>query len=101
MPIERQARAPLTRRDKQLIATLCAAVLAGAVAIVIAIATRSPRSNTGCVQVTLPSTMGGATIRRCGTAARVFCHEQRSIAVVAAACRRDGYRDELMKTTAT
>jgi hypothetical protein len=101
VPIEPQARAPLTRRDKRLIAALCASLLAGAVAVVVTLATRSPRSDTGCVQVTLPSTMGGATIRRCGTAARAFCHEQRSIAVVAAACRRDGYRDELMKTTAT
>ena len=90
MPVEKQARAPLTRRDKQLIAAVCVALLAVAVALAVTIATRQPGHRSGCVEVTLPSTMGGARIRRCGADARAFCRQQRSIAAVAEACRREG-----------
>jgi hypothetical protein len=91
VPVEKQARAPLTRRDKQLIAAVCAALLAVAVALAVTLATRQPGHHSGCVEVTLPSTMGGARIRRCGADARAFCRQQRSINAVAEACRREGY----------
>src|SRR5690242_17793901 len=91
MPIEPQARAPLTRRDKQLIGTLGAALLAAALALGITLATHSSHQQADCVEVTLPSTMGGATIRRCGANARAFCRQQESIPVVAAACQKHGY----------
>jgi hypothetical protein len=94
MPVEKQARAPLTRRDKQLIAVACAAIVAAAVALAVTLATPQPGHHSGCVEVTLPSTMGGARIRRCGADARAFCRQQRSIAAVAEACRREGIPPE-------
>ncbi len=99
MPLEGQSRAPLARRDKQLIAVVCAAAVAAGIVLGIKLATRPSSHDSGCVEVTLPSTMGGATIRRCGTAAQTFCRQQGSIPVVAAACRRDGHGAELVKTT--
>jgi predicted metal-binding membrane protein len=91
VPVEKQARAPLTRRDKQLITAVCIALLAVAGALAVTLATRQPGHRSGCVEVTLPSTMGGARIRRCGADARAFCRQQRSIAAVAEACRHEGY----------
>ena len=45
-----------------------------------------------CVTVTIASTMGGATIHKCGADAARFCRENGpSDATVAAACRREGF----------
>lgn len=49
------------------------------------------------VDVSVPSTMGGASLRRCGAAARAFCRDQgRSDRTIAAACRRQGYAIETL-----
>jgi len=54
--------------------------------------TRSGSSEAGCVTVTLASTMGGATIHKCGAAAARFCRQERSgDPQIASACRRGGY----------
>jgi hypothetical protein len=44
-----------------------------------------------CVSVVIPSTMGGATIKRCGAAAQRFCRENTRDAQIASACRREGF----------
>jgi hypothetical protein len=44
-----------------------------------------------CVSVTVASTMGGAAITRCGTAAVAFCRENASDARIAVACRKEGF----------
>jgi len=44
-----------------------------------------------CVSVVVASTMGGATIERCGTAAVGFCRENANDPQIAAACRREGF----------
>jgi hypothetical protein len=92
VPVEGQwqrSRTPLTRRDKTLLA--CALVLAAAAAAVAALVLRDPKRDTStpCVVVSLPATMGGATVRRCGSDARDFCRTQGPHdPLIAAACRK-------------
>jgi hypothetical protein len=77
VPVERQwerSRTPLRRRDKITLTALAAvtAVAVGA-GIAIAVTRNDETSSKRCVDVTVPSTMGGARIRRCGAAAVTFC----------------------------
>ena len=44
-----------------------------------------------CLDVTVPSTMGGATIHKCGSDAVRFCREQAGSALIAAECRKRGF----------
>jgi hypothetical protein len=48
-------------------------VAAIAVALVISLATASPKSGHGCISVGLAYSTGGAEIYRCGSAARAMC----------------------------
>jgi hypothetical protein len=96
MPVEGQwerANAPLGRRDKRLLGALAALAAAGAAAAGIAFATSSSSpSDAGCVVVYVPSTMGGARLRNCGSAAHRFCRTQSARdATIAAACRKQGF----------
>ena len=99
VPVEgqwRRAEAPLSRRDKRLLAAT--AVVAVAVAAVGAVYAAHPsgRSDAGCVVVRLPSTMGGTEVRNCGAAAHTFCRLEGKVdTTVAAACRRAGYAADL------
>lgn len=99
MPVEGQwqrAHTPLSRRDKRLLAVLAALAAAGAVAVGIVFATQSSPSGAGCVTVDVPSTMGGARLRNCGSAAHRFCRTQGPLdARIAAACRRQGFAADL------
>ena len=89
MPVEGQARAPLTRRDKRLIGALAALLAAGAIAAGVLVATRPAHTSAGCVVVTFPSTVGGGILRRCGAAARALCATQaKTDRAIAAACKR-------------
>jgi hypothetical protein len=104
MPVEgqwRRANTPLSRRDKRLLAVAAVAVVTvGAVGGVHA-ARSSARSDTGCVVVSLPSTMGGAEVRNCGAAAHTFCHLQGTVdSTVAEACRRQGFAADLRSIAA-
>jgi hypothetical protein len=93
MPVEAQARRPLARRDRRVIAAVAllgaGAVAAGAVAYA---GHSSQPVESHCLTVTVASTMGGAAVRYCGDSARVFCAEQapRSTAI-AAECERQGW----------
>ena len=94
MPVERQwarMHTPLSRRDKLLLGALTLAAMA---AVIAAFAFRHPAHGTGrCVVVSLPATMGGATVHRCGADAREFCRTQgRADVLVAEACRAKGFR---------
>ena len=99
MPLEghwRRTNTPLSRRDKRLLVTVAGMAAIAAVVLVIAYAGRSAPSNADCVVVDVPSTMGGARLRSCGTAAHAFCRTQgRRNATIAAACRRQGYLADL------
>ncbi len=94
MPVEGQQRRPLGRRDRIVIA-----IVLGAVAIAAGVGSfayldrnGSPGSSgKGCVVVTVPASLGGATIRRCGARAVAFCRsEALRNATIADACRRAG-----------
>jgi|SRR5581483_5206259 len=93
MPVEGQARRALGRRDRWLLAGLGAG---GAVAIALGVLFTTGgthrRSGTRCIELTLASTMGGATIRRCGADAARYCRSRASRdRPVAAECHRKGF----------
>jgi hypothetical protein len=95
MPVEGQferANTPLSRRDKRLLGALAVVAAAGVAAVGIAFATHSSSSGAGCVTVDVPSTMGGARLHNCGSAAHRFCRTQGPRDVrIAAACRKQGF----------
>ena len=98
MPIEGQARTPLGRRDRFLLAAVATALLAAAAAGGVTLARSESHSSADCVVVAVPSTMGGATVRACGQAAHRFCHTQgKRDAAVAAACRSQGYAADVAR----
>ena len=98
MPVERQSRAPLGRRDRRLLYALLVVALAAAAALAIVLATRSTPASAGCVVVDVPSTMGGARLSECGAAAHTFCRTQgKTNATIGAACRRQGYAADLAR----
>ena len=68
--------------------------VAAAIAAGIVFATHSGSSSgAGCVVVDVPSTMGGARLRNCGSAAHEFCRTQgpRDPLGSRAACRKQGF----------
>jgi len=100
MPVEGQwerANTPLGRRDKRLLAVVGAvAVIAAAALAAILIARSSPPAASGCLEVKVPSTMGGASLRVCGAGAHTFCRTQGGREPrIAAACRRQGFAADL------
>jgi hypothetical protein len=96
MPLEGQADrlgSSLSGRDRHFLAIITCVLVLGAVASVFAYAS-SPAapSNEGCVVVTVASSLGGATLRNCGVAARRFCRSEGPLnGDIAAACRSEGY----------
>jgi hypothetical protein len=70
-------RTPRTfrRREKWMIGGLLATVAAIAVAVVIAVGSAGHRSANGCVDVTIPYSIGGQEFYKCGAAARALCAE--------------------------
>ncbi len=66
----------LSRRGRWIVFTICGAVLATAVALGVWSAVGSDRygpSANGCVNFTIPNSMGGLPIHYCGGKARAFC----------------------------
>lgn len=74
----RRVTAPLTRRQKRIMAAV-GALLIAVIAGVSAWGLTSPgsydRSRAGCVTVNLPSSTGGAIEHQCGAAARAVCRD--------------------------
>jgi hypothetical protein len=65
-------------------------------AIIVAIATSGDASESGCVRVDVPSTMGGSTIHACGAKAATFCsgpvaHDPALRGTALPRCRDAGY----------
>jgi len=66
----------LSRRGKWIVFSVCAVVLAAAVALGVWSAVGTDRygpSANGCVNLTIPSATGGGTLHYCGAAAKSFC----------------------------
>jgi hypothetical protein len=78
-----------------VLAAVLVLVLGGAVAAVIGSRGGSPVRR-GCIEVTVPSTLGGAVVRQCGATARGMCAQPAQNPGLAAngalrdACRRTG-----------
>jgi hypothetical protein len=97
MPMEGQwdrARTPLSGRDRRLIAIFCGlAVVAAAAALAAYLTGSHDRSNTGCITRNVASTMGGASVKTCGAAARRLCATQGRVSPsITARCEELGYR---------
>ena len=72
----RRSTAPLTRRQKRVLAAVGAlliALIAGASVWAVTSPGSYGRSHAGCVTVNLPSSTGGAIAHQCGAAARAMC----------------------------
>ena len=90
---------PLSRRQKRIMAAsliVLAVALAGGI-LFATLGGGTPTSHDGCVNITIPSTLGGATLHSCGGVAREFCAQEfaRHNALAALAqpqCRLAGYR---------
>jgi hypothetical protein len=94
VPVEGQwnrVNHPLPARDRRVLTIAACVVVLGVVGAVIAYVVHPPKSNAGCVVVTVASTMGGATQRYCGAAATKFCRDQSALASAAGRCRLLGY----------
>jgi len=89
----------LTRRQKRVFAAVGAAlvVVLGGVGVWAATDPGSyGRSGNGCVNVTVPSTTGGAILHDCGAAAqalcqRAFAHHDKIALLARPQCRQAGY----------
>jgi len=91
MPLEghwQRQNAPLGRVGKVALGVLVAAVVA--VVLVIALG-GGDSTKSGCVDVKVASTTGGAAIHACGDRAKHLCSAPDTPATVLAACRRAGY----------
>jgi hypothetical protein len=84
---------PLSRREKRLLIAVGCLLIAIVAAIAIySLADRSSsKPQAGCVTATFGASLGGATVQKCGAAAREFCRSQSlHSAQVADACRQQG-----------
>jgi hypothetical protein len=75
-----------------MLAILGAALAVGAVALILVLTLHGSSSKTasGCVDVTIASTTGGARIHACGKQAQRLCSDPAAPAVVRDRCRRAG-----------
>lgn len=96
MPFEGHADrlgTPLSGGDRRFLAIVTCAFVLGVAACAFAYQS-SPAypSNEGCVVVTVASSLGGTTLRNCGTAAERFCRSEGGLnGDIATACRRERY----------
>ena len=79
-----------------LVAVAVMLAIAVAVTLVAALTGGSSEAGPGCIRLTVPSTMGGATVHACGPEAARWCRsaESRQAAIARnarAECRRAGY----------
>jgi len=91
-----------TRRERLLVRGLLTVLAAAAIAsIIVLITTSGGSSGSGaCVDVDVPSTMGGSAIHACGSEARTFCrgplaHSSDLRARALAECRAAGFETGL------
>jgi hypothetical protein len=76
----RRLREPLrwTKAGKASVAAAAVLVIAAAIALVVAVSVGSKGLAKGCIAVTFPSTLGGATVQECGASAKRDCASPRS-----------------------
>ena len=92
------ARRTLNVREKWILGSVGALVAALIVVVAIAVATAGHSSGNGCIDVTIPYSIGGQEFYRCGAAARRTCSSvgtpggfvARAGRAVAAECRKAG-----------
>jgi hypothetical protein len=65
-----------SRRQKRVLAVAGSAIVLGLAGFGVWSAVAPDTDGTGCVNVTVPSSTGGATLHYCGAPARSFCHDQ-------------------------
>ena len=101
MPLQGQwerQQTQLGSREKRTVA-IVGAVLALALAVVLFFSVvKSDSAGAGCVNVTVPSTMGAASMHACGDRARRLCASQAGgdqsdpfVRAAEAACRKAGF----------
>jgi hypothetical protein len=82
---------PLSGRERRLLAILAGVAAAVVIGVGVYAATDGSHHRAGCIDVTVPASVGGATIHRCGADAARFCRAQgASNEAIAQACRREG-----------
>ena len=95
MPVEKQAErlsTPLGRRDRQFLLAIGIATVVAILAGAVYAATRSGSpAGERCFTAIYASSVGGATVHRCGAAALHYCRIDAVVPQVAAACRRAGF----------
>jgi hypothetical protein len=85
-----------TRRERRVMLIVLGILATAAIAVVVTASWGGAGASTsGCVDVTVPSTTGGASIHACGAQARRFCASADPIPAdvvgdVRAACRKAG-----------
>jgi hypothetical protein len=83
-----------TRAGRIAVITASVCLLTAVVVLAAVALTSAPRDRAGCIDLTFPSSLGGANVYACGQRAREQCASPRSIPlparVVAFACRRAG-----------
>jgi hypothetical protein len=98
MPVERQAERialPLRATDRRFLIVFAIVAIVAIVAGGVWAATRDgPKAGERCFSATYPSSMGGASIHHCGSAAVHYCAVDANIAQVADACRAAGFSVE-------
>ncbi len=71
----RRLREPLSwgRRERSIVGAVLAIVIAVAIALIAFAASSGAPARADCIDLTFPSTLGGAEIHGCGTHARKLC----------------------------
>jgi len=86
-----------TGRERWLVRIVAGVLGIGVVAaVVVAMTTSGGGTDSGCVRVDVPSTMGGSTIHACGAQGAAFCrgpvaHDPSLRATALPRCREAGY----------
>jgi hypothetical protein len=100
MPLEghwERQQTPLRTMERRVLAGVAGAIaIAIAVVIIVAITGGASAAKAGCIEVTVPSTTGGASARACGKDAARYCDEQASVTgrdarATQEACRHAGF----------
>jgi hypothetical protein len=104
MPLQGQwerQQAPLfsgSRRERRTLAVVAGLLALGVAAVLYFTLLGSSGARAGCVDVTVPSTMGAGTMHACGDAARHLCRSQNGRSesdpfarAAHANCRKAGY----------
>jgi hypothetical protein len=63
----------LRGREKWILGSVLATVAALVIVVVISVGKSDPKSGNGCVNVTVPSSMGAQQLTGCGARARTMC----------------------------